>query len=77
MLVLSRKRDEVIDIDGGISITIVEIRGDKVRLGISAPREVAVHRREVTERIDAERNGVSGRSLATDSATQHSNAGDS
>ena len=77
MLVFSRYKGESIDISGGITVTVVEIRGDKVRLGISAPREVAVHRREVTERIDAERNGVSGRSLATDSATQHSNAGDS
>ena len=77
MLVLSRYVGEAIDIDGGISITVVEIRGDKVRLGISAPRDVAVHRREVTERIDAERNGVSGRILATDSATQHSDASDS
>ena len=77
MLVLSRKNGESVDIGGGITVTIVEIRGDKVRLGISAPREVAVHRREVTERIDAERNGVSGRSLATDSATQHSDASDS
>ena len=77
MLVLSRKNGESVDIGGGITVTVVEIRGDKVRLGISAPRDVAVHRREVTERIQSERNGVSGRSLATDSATQHSDASDS
>jgi len=77
MLVLSRYVGEAIDISGGISVTVVEIRGDKVRLGIQAPREVAVHRREVTERIQSERNGVSGRSPADGSATCHSDAGDS
>ena len=49
MLVLSRKRNEWIDIGEGVSITVVDIRGDKVRIGIEAPREMAVHRREVTE----------------------------
>lgn len=51
MLVLSRKRDEQIVIDQNIVITIVEIRGDKVRLGIEAPTEVPVHRREVYDAI--------------------------
>ncbi len=47
MLVLSRKPDEQIVIGDGIVVTVVEIRGDKVRLGIEAPREVSVHRQEV------------------------------
>lgn len=47
MLVLSRKKNESIIIDERIKITIVEIRGDKVRLGIEAPREVPIHRSEV------------------------------
>ena len=47
MLVLSRKRDESIVIADNIVITIVEIRGDKVRLGIDAPRDVTVHRSEI------------------------------
>lgn len=51
MLVLSRKRNESIVIADNIEITIVEIRGDKVRLGIEAPKEVPVHRREVYEQI--------------------------
>lgn len=51
MLVLSRHRDESIVIGGDIVITIVDIRGDKVRLGIEAPREVPVHRREVYDAI--------------------------
>lgn len=51
MLVLSRQRDESIIIGDNIVITIVDIRGDKVRLGISAPTEVPVHRQEVYEAI--------------------------
>ena len=47
MLVLSRKKDESIIIRENIVLTVVEIRGDKVRLGIEAPRDVPVHRREV------------------------------
>ena len=46
MLVLSRKRDEKIVVDDHIVITVVEIRGDKVRLGIDAPPEIPVHRQE-------------------------------
>ncbi|MFM7076820.1 MAG: carbon storage regulator CsrA [Planctomycetaceae bacterium] len=51
MLVLSRKKDECIVINNDITIVVVEIRGDKVRLGVEAPKEVPVHRREVYEAI--------------------------
>jgi len=51
MLVLSRKKNESIIISDNITVTVVEIRGDKVRLGIDAPKEVSVHRREVYEAI--------------------------
>jgi carbon storage regulator len=54
MLVLSRQRDETIMIGDDIEITIVDIRGDKVRLGITAPKSVAVHRKEVYEAIKRE-----------------------
>jgi carbon storage regulator len=47
MLVLSRHKNEAIVIDGQIKVTIVEIRGDRIRLGIEAPREVAVWREEL------------------------------
>jgi len=55
MLVLSRQRDESIIIGDSIVITVVDIRGDKVRLGIEAPKEVPVHRQEVYEAIQRER----------------------
>jgi carbon storage regulator len=51
MLVLSRKKDESIVIGEDVVVTVVEIRGDKVRLGVQAPREVSVHRREIYEKI--------------------------
>jgi len=51
MLVLSRKKNESIVINNDIIVTVVEIRGDKVRLGIVAPKEVPVHRQEVWEAI--------------------------
>ncbi|MHB8899731.1 MAG: carbon storage regulator CsrA [Thermoguttaceae bacterium] len=54
MLVLSRQRDESIIIGENIVVTIVDIRGDKVRLGIDAPSEIPVHRREIHEAIQRE-----------------------
>jgi carbon storage regulator len=51
MLVLSRKINETIIINDNIVITVVDIRGDKVRLGIDAPKDVPVHRQEVYEAI--------------------------
>ncbi|MFM7927657.1 MAG: carbon storage regulator CsrA [Pirellula sp.] len=51
MLVLSRKKHESIVINNEITIVVVEIRGDKVRLGVEAPKEVPVHRREVYDAI--------------------------
>ena len=54
MLVLSRQRDESIVIGDNVIVTIVDVRGDRVRLGIEAPREVSVHRREVYDAIQRE-----------------------
>ncbi len=51
MLVLSRQRDETIMIGDEVEITVIDIRGDKVRLGITAPRHIQVHRKEVYEAI--------------------------
>lgn len=55
MLILSRKKDQAIDIGDDVSVVITEIRGDKVRLGIKAPKDVAVHRREVTLAIQRDK----------------------
>lgn len=55
MLVLSRKKNEAIVINNDIVVTIVEVRGDKVRLAIKAPRDIAVHRQEVYDAIQAEK----------------------
>jgi carbon storage regulator len=59
MLVLSRQLDESIVIGDKVVVTIVDIRGDKVRLGIQAPSEVPVHRKEVYEAIQKEGRGFS------------------
>ena len=59
MLVLSRQRDETIMIGDDVEITIVDIRGDKVRLGITAPATVPVHRKEVYEAIQRENREAS------------------
>ncbi|MBW8040170.1 MAG: carbon storage regulator CsrA [Planctomycetes bacterium] len=55
MLVLSRQKDESIMIGDDVEITIVDVRGDKVRLGITAPKEIPVHRMEVYEAIQREK----------------------
>jgi carbon storage regulator len=52
MLVLSRKKNESIVINDDVIVTVVEIRGDKVRLGVEAPKEISVHRREVWDAIN-------------------------
>ena len=55
MLVLSRRKGESIVINNEIEVTVLEVNGDKIRLGVTAPREVPVHRKEVAERIEAEK----------------------
>ena len=66
MLVLSRKKNESIVINNDITIVVVEIRGDKVRLGVEAPKEIPVHRREVYEAI--QRNEPSAKYKAASEA---------
>ena len=79
MLVLSRQRDESIIIGDNIVVTIVDIRGEKVRLGIDAPTEIPVHRREVHEAIQRENLRASqlepkdARQVDSDTSTETSN----
>ena len=63
MLVLSRKPGESLVIGGNITVTVLEAKGDRVRLGIEAPREVSVHRVEVLQRIEARSAVASGESV--------------
>jgi len=60
MLVLSRKRDETIMIGDDIEITVVDIHGEKVRLGINAPPHIPVHRKEVYDSMKRERGPTAG-----------------
>ncbi len=65
MLVLSRQRDESIMIGDDVEITIVDVRGDKVRLGITAPKQIPVHRREIYDAIQREKDDNAGNTDAT------------
>jgi len=78
MLVLSRQRDESIMIGDDVEIVIVDVRGDKVRLGITAPKQIPVHRREIYDAIQrekaqkaAEETPASGSDTATAEAKEH------
>jgi len=75
MLVLSRKKDESIVINNDITIVVVEIRGDKVRLGVEAPKEVPVHRREVFEAIARGESVDMSAAAAPEDAAESENAG--
>ena len=71
MLVLSRKKNESIVINDDITIVVVEIRGDKVRLGVEAPKEVPVHRNEVYEAIQrSQRQAVADPPCGADAAAE-------
>lgn len=59
MLVLSRKRDESIIIGDEIEITVVDIRGEQIKIGVTAPRNVSIHRKEVYEAIQEENKAAS------------------
>ena len=70
MLVLSRKRDEQIVISDNIVVTVVDIRGDKVRLGIEAPKDISVHRQEVFDAIQRENKQQSDKSSTDGTSTK-------
>ena len=70
MLVLSRQRDETIMIGDEIEVTVVDIRGDKVRIGINAPKSVSVHRKEVYEAIQRENRQAAAQANPQEAAPQ-------
>lgn len=53
MLVLSRQKDEIVVIDGSIEVMIIKVVGDRVYLGVEAPKNISVHRKEIQDRIDS------------------------
>ncbi len=71
MLVLSRKKNESIVINSDVVVTVIEIRGDKVRLGIVAPKDVPVHREEVYEAIHGTKPAISGIAVKATDAEVH------
>ena len=73
MLVLSRQRDESVVIGDDIKVTVVDIRGDKVRLGFDVPKDISVHRKEVYDAIRREnraRAATSGELVTADGVTE-------
>ncbi len=73
MLVLSRQKDESIMVGDEVEITIVDVRGDKVRLGITAPRSIAVHRKEVYNAIQREKEEKKEQDQETPQEKAHHN----
>jgi carbon storage regulator len=72
MLVLSRKPSQSIMIGDGVEVQVLSVAGEKVRLGITAPREVSIFRNEVYERIESERDVEDeGTEAAVESALEH------
>lgn len=75
MLVLSRKKNESIVINDDIRIVVVEIRGDKVRLGVEAPKEVPVHRREVYDAIKRAEGNIAHEDSSNSGENQAASSG--
>ncbi len=75
MLVLSRKKNESIVINDDITIVVVEIRGDKVRLGVEAPKEVPVHRQEVFDAIHRNERAAGEKAATKADAAETGNDG--
>jgi len=66
MLVLTRKRDQSIIINENIEITVLDIQGDQVRIGINAPREVSIHRKEIFVQISEENRKAASANVKVD-----------
>ena len=70
MLVLTRKPGQSIMIGDGVEVQVLSVAGEKVRLGITAPRDVSIFRNEVYDRIDSEISGSDGIDEGTDAAVE-------
>lgn len=75
MLILARKVGQCIQIGDNVEITVVEVRGDQVRLGITAPRSIAVHRKELLEQVAAENAEAVDTARAASEITEMFNTG--
>jgi carbon storage regulator len=60
MLILTRRAGETVMIGGDVTITVLGVKGNQVRIGINAPKDVSVHREEIYERIQSEKSGENG-----------------
>ncbi|MDP2910536.1 MAG: carbon storage regulator CsrA [bacterium] len=74
MLVLSRQRDESIMIGDDVEIIIVDVRGHKVRLGITAPKNIQVHRREIYDKIQLEKQAQQPKKKQPESESKNTNS---
>jgi len=70
MLILTRRAGETVMIGSDVTITVLGVKGNQVRIGINAPKDVAVHREEIYERIQSEKAGSSGPDASTEDKTE-------
>jgi carbon storage regulator len=70
MLILTRRAGETVMIGNDVTITVLGVKGNQVRIGINAPKDIAVHREEIYERIQREKSGESGDAPADDNKSE-------